>query len=90
MKDASTLDRIADLNRTIGIRLAAIMASKNISREKVAGAIDASTYRLARFENGTSEMTAAQLVLAAQALGVTSSIITGEQPFQAGERGGAT
>lgn len=30
MKDASTLDRIADLNRTIGIRLAAIMASKNI------------------------------------------------------------
>lgn len=71
----------AAINRLIGIRLAAFMASRGIARDRVASALGTTSNRITRFENGNSEMSAAELVLAAQTLGVTSAVLAGEQEY---------
>lgn len=70
-----------EINTTIGVRLAAFMASKGLTRLSLAAALDTSPHRIARFESGHSEMSAAELVLAARALGVTPGVLSGEETF---------
>lgn len=74
-----------EINKTIGVRLAALMASYRIPREQIAAALGKSPAMIRRFENARSEMSAADLVLAAKALGVTSAILTGEEQFRQAE-----
>jgi len=78
-----------DINKQIGVRLAALMASRSIGRAALAYGIGCTTNKLARFENARSEMTAAELVLAAKTLGVTSSILTGEEKMRGVDKAGA-
>lgn len=72
---------VAEINRQIGIRLAALTASQAKGPADIAAALGVSVTRVTRIENGHSDISAAELVLAARALGVTSAILTGEERF---------
>ncbi|MCR6673291.1 hypothetical protein [Devosia ginsengisoli] len=74
-----------DINRKIGIRLAALMASRNVQRAAIINALGITNLHLRKIENGIKPMMASEMVLAAKALGITSSVLTGEEPFKAGE-----
>lgn len=71
-----------DIDTTIGIRLAALMFANGISREAMAQALECSPMKVRRYETAHSQLSAAQIVTAAKALGVTASVITGEESFR--------
>ncbi|WP_336801753.1 helix-turn-helix domain-containing protein [Kaistia sp. MMO-174] len=77
-------DDAPEVNRMIGVRLAAFMASTGRSRDKLASGLGVSTHMIARFESGNSAMTAVQLMLAARVLGITTAVLTGEESFKGG------
>lgn len=74
----STTDQI---NKTIGTRIAALRHARGITAARVAELAAMSQCRLTRIENARSKATAAELVRIAAALGVTSSVICGEEKF---------
>ena len=74
----STTDQI---NRTIGTRIAALRHSRGMTAAQVAELAAISQWRLTRIENARSEARAAELVRIAVAMGVTSSVICGEEKF---------
>ena len=76
----STTDQI---NKTIGTRIAALRHARRMTVAQVAELAAMSQWRLTRIENARSEATAAELVRIAVALGVTSSVICGEEKFSA-------
>lgn len=72
----------SEINKTIGIRLAALRHARGMEAQQLADAVPGLTRtRLTRIENNRSEATAAELVRLAAALGVTSSVLTGEGKF---------
>lgn len=80
------MDRDSEqLRSEIGRRLKALRVYRQIGQHDFAERLDVSVPTLRKFEGGHSSMTATQLVRAAQLLGVTSSVLTGETPFQAPE-----
>jgi transcriptional regulator with XRE-family HTH domain len=74
----STTDQI---NKTIGTRIAALRHARGMTAAQVAELAAMSQWRLTRIENTRSEATAAELVKVGVALGVTSSVICGEERF---------
>jgi transcriptional regulator with XRE-family HTH domain len=67
---------VAAINRTIGRKLARIMDARGETRASLAKTIGMSETRLARIIKGSSEMTAAELMIAARALCVTPNHLT--------------
>ena len=70
-----------EINRTIGIRLAALSSSLGVKTPDLAGAMGVSVSQANRIFSAKSTMSAAQLVLAAKRLGVTTAVITEEEKF---------
>ncbi len=66
----------AAINRRIGKRLASIMEARGETRASIASALGTTEARVARVVKGSSALTAAELVIAAKALGVHISILT--------------
>lgn len=70
-----------ELNDQLATRFRALRLSKGMSVAAMAEALGTSTHRVTRIENRTSDLTAADLINAAKALGVVVSNITGELPL---------
>lgn len=70
-----------EINRTIGIRLAALCGSFNVKPDDLGNAIGVSRSQANRILAGKATLSAAQLVLAAQRLSVTTAVITDEQKY---------
>lgn len=65
---------------TIARRILAIRISRQVDQATIADALGSRTTRVTRIENGTSSLTATDLVLIARALGVPVSVVVGDQP----------
>lgn len=78
------MDTKEEINRTIGIRLAALCGSMSIKPGDLAEAVGLSRSQINRIFAAKAAMSAAHLVLAAKRIGVTTSVITNEEKF--GER----
>jgi len=70
-----------EINRTIGTRVAALRYARGLSAPDFAEKIGLSQWKVTRIEKGASEVTAAELVRIAEALGVNSAVLTGEEKF---------
>ena len=75
-----------EINRTIGIRLAALCGSFNVKPDDLGNAIGVSRSQANRILAAKAALSAAQLVLAAQRLGVTTAVITDEEKFRRATR----
>lgn len=69
-----------DVNGNIARRIRALRLSKGIKLEDLAKAVDASPHFVTRVENGTSTLSASQLVEFSGALGVVVSVVVGDIP----------
>lgn len=70
-----------EINKTIGTRLAAMRHARGMTAGDIAEKAAISQHRVTRIEHNRSEATAAELVLIAEALRVTTSVLTGEERF---------
>lgn len=70
-----------EINRTIGIRLAALSSSIGLKTSDLAAAMGVSVSQVNRILSAKSSASAAQLVLAAKRVGVTTAVITEEEKF---------
>ena len=61
-------------------RILAVRISKQIDAAQVAEVLGSKPTKVTRIENGTSSLTAVDLVLIAKALGVPVSVIVGDLP----------
>lgn len=69
-----------EIHKTLALRIRALRLSKKMSVDDMAKAVGLSSHLITRFENGSSLMTASQLVRIANALGVMVSVVIGEIP----------
>lgn len=67
---------VAAINRTIGRKLARTMEARGMIRAHLAGEIGITEARLARILKGSSEISAAELVIAARKLCVPIHALT--------------
>lgn len=75
----------AEIANTIRQRLNALATSQGRPPNMMAAAMQITEGQMMRIYKGEAGVTAVQLVLAAQALGVNSSVITGEMKYTAPE-----
>ncbi len=89
MTNKQNLDggKAAEIDKTIGVRLAAFRALRGVSLETLAAAIPTTTDRLTRVEKNRGRLKASELVLLAKELGITSSVLTGEEAFSDAKAG---
>lgn len=73
-----------EIYQKIGDRVRALRIVKGIPAQAIADAIGSKTNRVTRIEKGKSELTAVELMAMAQALGVTTSQLVGEEPVDGG------
>ncbi len=73
-----------DLDEKIGERLKALRISRNIPSSTIAAVLGCKTNRVTRIEGGRSHLTAAELVRVAEAVGVRTSQLVGEEPVTSG------
>ena len=76
----------AEINGTVGSRLTALRISRKMARADLAANMGISMNLLGKIEMGATVLTAATLVKAARVLGVTSAVLTGEEPLDAFEK----
>lgn len=76
----------AAIHETVGSRMTALRISRKISRSDLAAAMGVTMNLLGKIEKGVTVLTAADLVKAAKALGVTSAVLTGEESLVAFEK----
>ena len=69
------------INRRIGARLAALMQYRGVTDAQLAERLGVRTRRINRMTTAVSPPSAAELVRIAEALDVTSAVITGETRF---------
>ena len=69
------------INRRIGARLAALMQYRGMTDAQLAERLGVRTRRINRMTTAVSPPSAAELVRIAEALDVTSAVITGETRF---------
>lgn len=77
-------EQIEDINQRIADRVLALRLSKKVPPLRIADAIGSKLNRVTRLERGRSTLTAAELVLVAQVLGVKTSQLVGEEPVDGG------
>lgn len=70
-----------EINRTIGIRLAALCSTFRVPPAEMAETLGVSVSQFNRYLSGKTGLTAAQLVAAAKRIGVTTAVITEEERF---------
>ncbi|WP_192798890.1 helix-turn-helix domain-containing protein [Brucella anthropi] len=75
---------MSELNSKIGSRIRAFRILRRLSADDLADVIGVKKNSITRIEAGRLAITAAQLVLVAQKLSTTSSVLTGEQPATEG------
>lgn len=75
---------MSELNSKIGSRIRAFRILRGLSADDLADVIGVKKNSITRIEAGRLAITAAQLVLVAQKLSTTSSVLTGEQPATEG------
>lgn len=71
----------AELHKTIGQRIAALRIHRVLTTAEFAALMGISLNLLGRIESGKNEVSAATIVKAAEVLGVTSAVLTGEEAF---------
>lgn len=73
-----------EISRTIGIRIKALRILRSMSPAQMAEVLGSKTNRVTRVEKGASPLTATELVAVAQALGVKTSVLVGEEEYSGG------
>lgn len=76
---------VTELGKKIGSRIRAFRILRNVSSEELADVIGVKKNTITRIEAGRTDITGPQLVLIAQKLGTTSSVLTGEHKHHEGE-----
>jgi len=70
-----------EIVKAIGTRLSALRILRKIDRQSMATTIGISMNKLGRIEAGKTEPSATELIRFAEALGVPTTVITGEEKY---------